>query len=84
MDQELKKGLRDAVRRAEIGLAKSALRWKYGKEEGPEPTEPELARQADHVARQARLIVSRRGKNAWEGLKQAYREARRTGKGDRD
>jgi len=75
MDENIKKGIKRFARDAEVGFARSVLRWKYKKEGRPAPSDSDLEERSRQVAVQAHDIVARRGSSVLSGLKQVYRKA---------
>jgi len=74
MDEDIKKGLKKIARNTETMLTGSILRWKYKKEGKKIPNNQELEQQSRLITDQANKIISKRGKNIWNELKQAYKE----------
>ncbi|MFH1241044.1 MAG: hypothetical protein V1689_01660 [Pseudomonadota bacterium] len=72
MDKEIKRGVKRAFQRAEVGLTKSVLRWKYKKEGKEIPLEERLEYESRHVADRAHEVIAKRGKTFWNELKKAY------------
>jgi hypothetical protein len=66
----LAENLMSRLKRGEINLAKSILRWKLRKEGKAEPPGPELEEAAARLLAEAREIARRRGKNLYEILKE--------------
>lgn len=83
MDEDLKRGLKEIAKNAEIKVASSLLRWKYKKEKKGVPDEGDIGRQSEIITDQAHKIITKRGKNIWTGLKKAYHDVRgKEGPGD--
>jgi hypothetical protein len=74
MDEDIKRGLKKIARDTETTLTGSLLRWKYKKEGKKIPNNRELEQQSRLITDQAHKIISKRGKNIWNGLKKAYKE----------
>jgi len=74
MDEEIKRGLKKIGRNAEIRVTESILRWKYRKEGKEIPDDQNLEQQSRLIADQTHQTLSRRGKNIWNELKNAYRK----------
>jgi hypothetical protein len=66
------------LKRGEINLAKSILRWKIRKEGKAEPPETELEEAAARLLGEAREIARRRGKNLYEILKEEAKQLSRS------
>ena len=82
MDENIKKGIKKLAENAEIGAARSILRWKYKKEGRGVPGDDELKDQSLRVAVKAHEVIRKRGKNVWNELKKVY--AKNESKGDSD
>ncbi len=72
MDENIKKGIKRLAENAEIGVARSILRWKYKKEGRDAPGDDELKDQSRMVAEKAHDVIAERGKNVWHELKKVY------------
>lgn len=72
MDEDIKKGIKRLAENAEIGIARSVLRWKYKKEGGAHPGEDDLESQSRKVADRAHHVIAERGRNVWNELKKVY------------
>ena len=72
MDENIKKGIKKLAENAEIGAARSILRWKYKKEGRDAPGDDELKEQSLRVAGKAHEIIAERGRNVWNELKKVY------------
>ena len=66
----LAESLMSRLKRGEINLAKSILRWKIRKEGKVDPSETELEEAAARLLEEAREIARRRGKSLYEILKE--------------
>jgi hypothetical protein len=75
MDQDIKKNIKKTVRNAEVGLAKSILRWKYKKEGRKVPNDQQMENHSRQIAGQAHHVIAKRSKNIWNGLKKVYVES---------
>ena len=83
MDDDIKKGIKKIARNTETMVAGSILRWRYKKEGKKIPDDKKMEQKSKEVAEQAHQIISRRGKNIWTELKNAYHKGRnREGQGD--
>jgi len=72
MDENIKKGIKRLAEDAEMGFARSILRWKYKKEGGTPPKDDDLETQSRMVAGKAHDVIAERGKNVWKELKKVY------------
>ena len=72
MDENIKRGIKRLAENAEIGVARSILRWKYKKEGKEAPGNDELKEQSLRVAGKAHEVIAERGKNVWNELKKVY------------
>lgn len=72
MDENIKKGMKRLAENAEIGVARSILRWKYKKEGRDAPGDDELKDQSRMVAGKAHDVIAERGRNVWNELKKVY------------
>ena len=72
MDENIKKGIKRLAINAEIGVARSILRWKYKKEGRDAPGDDELKDQSRGVAGKAHEVIAERGRNVWNELKKVY------------
>jgi hypothetical protein len=62
------------LRRSELKLARSILRWKLQKEGRPLPAEDELDDAASRLLDKARKIARKSGKNLFDILKEEAKE----------
>ena len=76
VDEDIKRGLKKITKETEIKVAESILRWKYRKEGKKVPDDAAIARRSTQITGQAHQIIAKRGKNIWNELKKAYRQAR--------
>jgi hypothetical protein len=74
----LAKDLMSRLKRGEINLSKSILRWKIRKEGKTEPPETELEAAAARLLADAREIARKRGKNLYEILKEEAKRLSRS------
>lgn len=72
MDKNTGNDIRRAINRAERGITKSIIRWKYRKEGRPMPLDDTIDGNARHVVNQAHEIIARRGRSVWNELKNVY------------
>ena len=72
MDENIKKGIKKLAENAEIGAARSILRWKYKKEGIDAPGDDELKDQSRRVVGRAHEVIAERGRNVWNELKKVY------------
>ncbi len=72
MDENIKKGIKRLTENAEIGIARSILRWKYKKENGTPPGDDDIETQSRMVAGKAHDVIAERGRNVWNELKKVY------------
>ncbi|HDZ91821.1 MAG: hypothetical protein JRJ09_11935 [Deltaproteobacteria bacterium] len=72
MDKNLKKGLRRLAEDAEVGLARSILRWKYKRERGTSPGDDYLEARSRMVADAAREVIVQRGKKVIDEIRKVY------------
>ena len=72
MDENIKRGIKRLAENAEIGVARSILRWKYKKEGRDAPGDDELKDQSQRVAGKAHEIITERGRSVWNELKKVY------------
>lgn len=77
MDEDIKKGLKRMARNAELKVAESLLRWKYKKKGKRISDDENIGQQSKIITDQAHQIIAKRGKNIWDGLKQAYQKAQK-------
>ncbi len=77
MEEELKKGLKEMAKNAELKVAESLLRWKYKKEGKRVPDDESIGQQTKTITDQAHQIIAKRGKGIWEGFKEAYEKAKK-------
>ena len=74
MDEHMKAKLRRLAEAAEIGAARSVLKWKYKKEGKNVPSDAQLNQQSRDAASLARDVLTKTGKTVWHDLKEAYDE----------
>ena len=79
MGQDKRQGLKKMAQAAEAKIAEGLLRWRYKKEGNLVPENPILKKQSERLVQEARQIMSKRAKNIWEELKEAYRKGRKEG-----
>ncbi len=72
MDEKSKKEIKKALDRAEQGLTRSIIRWKYRKEGKPLPRDDTIDDHSREVVDQAHGIIRKRGKAIWKELKKVY------------
>jgi hypothetical protein len=72
MPARIKKNVLKAIQHAEVGMAKSLIMWKYRKNKIPVPEDTNLEKESQRVADKAHEIISKRGKNVWNEIKQIY------------
>ena len=72
MDENIKKGIKRLAEDAEMGFARSILRWKYKKEGRDVLGDDELKDQSRKVAGRAHEVIAERGRNIWKELKKVY------------
>ena len=72
MDENIKKGIKKLAENAEIGAARSILRWKYKKEGRDAPGDDELKAQSRKVAGKAHEVIAESGRNVWNEFKKVY------------
>ena len=72
MDENIKKGIKRLAVNAEIGAARSILRWKYKKEGRDVLGDDEIKDQSRKVAGRAHEVIAERGRNIWDELKKVY------------
>ena len=72
MDENIKKGIKRLTENAEIGIARSILRWKHKKEKGTPPGDDDIETQSRMVAGKAHGVIAERGRNFWNELKKVY------------
>ena len=70
--------IRRALDRAERGITRSVIRWKYRKEGRPLPPDDALEGHSRQVVDQAHEIIARRGRSVWNEFRNVY--ARQKGK----
>jgi hypothetical protein len=63
MDKDLKEGMKNILKAAEVKITESLLRWKYKKEGKGMPVEPELQHRSHVISQKANEILTRTGKN---------------------
>jgi hypothetical protein len=83
MSEDTKKDIRRALDRAERGITRSVIRWKYRKEGRPVPPDDTLEGQSRQVVDEAHRIIASRGKNVWSELRNIYGKQKGK-KGDRE
>jgi hypothetical protein len=74
----LAKNVMSRLKRGELNLSKSILRWKIRKEGKAEPSETELEEAATRLLAEAREIARKRGKNLYEILKEEAKRLSRS------
>jgi len=72
MDEKTKNEVRRAIDRAERGITKSIIRWKYRKEGRPMPQDDSIEGHSRHVVDQTHKIIAKRGKSIWNELRNVY------------
>jgi hypothetical protein len=72
MDENIKKGIKRLAENAEIGVARSILRWKYKKEKVIPPGDDDIETQSRMVADKVHDVIAERGRNVWNELKKVY------------
>lgn len=72
MSDRIKKNVLRALQQAEVGMARSLILWKHRKNNIPEPDETNLEKESQRVADEANKVISKRGKNFWNEIKQVY------------
>ena len=72
MTEGMKKNVLKAIQNAEVGIAKSLIRWKHKKYKMPLPGEAKLEEESRRVAERAHEVISQRGKNVWAEIRQVY------------
>ena len=77
MDEDPKKGFKRIAKNAELKVAESLLRWKYKREGKRVPDDENIDQQSRTITDQAHQVIAKRGKNIWEGFKEAYRKAQK-------
>ena len=77
MDEDIKKGLKRMARKAELRVAESLLRWKYKKRGKRISDDENIGQRSKIITDQAHQIIAKRGKNIWDGLKQAYQKGQK-------
>jgi hypothetical protein len=70
--KENRNEMRRALDRAERGITRSVIRWKYKKEGRPLPPDDALEGQSKQVVDQAHKIIARRGRSVWNELRNVY------------
>jgi len=68
----MKNKLKRFAEDAEIGTARSILKWKYKKEGKSVPSDGQLDRQSRVVASLAKDVITKTGKTVWRDLKEVY------------
>jgi len=76
MDERMKAKLRRFAEEAEIGAARSILKWKYRKEGKSVPSDVQLDQQSREAASLAKDVLKKTGKTVWHDLKEVYGEHR--------
>jgi hypothetical protein len=74
MDKDLKEGMKNILKAAEVKITESLLRWKYKKEGKGMPVEPELQHRSHVISQNANEILTRTGKNIMKEFKEVYRK----------
>ncbi|RLF56079.1 MAG: hypothetical protein DRN37_08545 [Thermoplasmata archaeon] len=64
--------IRRALDRAERGITRSVIRWKYRKEGRPLPSDESIEGHSRQVVDQAHNIIARRGRSVWNELRVVY------------
>ncbi len=72
MDEKSKKEIKRVLGRAEQGITRSIIRWKYKKEGKPLPQDDSIDDHSREVVDQAHRIIAKRGKVIWKELKKVY------------
>jgi hypothetical protein len=72
MDEKSKKEIKRVLDRAEQGITRSIIRWKYRKEGKPLPRDELIDDHSREVVDQAHGIIKKRGKAIWKELKKVY------------
>lgn len=83
VSEEIKKGVREVLQWAEVGLTRSLLKRRYQKEGQGQPDEGHMEEVSRDIARQAHDTLVRAGKATWEDLKRVYKTAGGQGEGPR-
>jgi hypothetical protein len=76
MDENIKRGIKRLAEDAEVGIARSILRWKCKKEGVAPPQDDELESRSRMVADKAHRVISKRGMNVWNEFKKVYTKSR--------
>ncbi len=74
MEKDLKDSLKKMAKDGELWMARSILKWKYKKEGKPVPEQKILEEKSSKIAKEARDVITKRGKNILHELKQVYRD----------
>ncbi|MFZ0450521.1 MAG: hypothetical protein WAL98_14885 [Desulfatiglandaceae bacterium] len=72
MDEKSKKEIKRVFERAEQGVTRSIIRWKYKKEGKPLPQDERIEGQSREVVEEAHRIIANRGRSIWKELKKVY------------
>jgi hypothetical protein len=72
MDKNSKNEIKRVLDRAEQGITRSILRWKYKKEGRPVPQDEHIEGQSREVVEKAHKIIAKRGRSIWGELKKVY------------
>ena len=76
--------LRRALDRAERGITRSVIRWKYKQEDRTPPPDDTLDMQSRMVIDQAHHIIAKRSRGFWEELKDIYTKQKTKKERDHD
>jgi hypothetical protein len=82
MGKDNRNEIRRALDRAERGITRSVIRWKYKKEGRPVPPDDALEGQSIQVVDQAHKIIARRGRSVWNELRNVYARQKEKKEGD--
>lgn len=82
MGKDNRNEIRRALDRAERGITRSVIRWKYKKEGRPLPPDDDLEGQSIQVVDQAHKIMARRGRSVWNELRNVYARQKEKKEGD--
>lgn len=72
MGKDNRSEIRRALDRAERGITRSVIRWKYKKEGRPLPPHDVLEGRSRQVIDEAHKIIARRGGSVWNELRNVY------------
>jgi hypothetical protein len=84
MGEDARNEIRRVLDRAERGITRSVIRWKYRKEGRPVPPDDTLEGQSQEVVDQAHKIIARRSKSVWSELKSVYAKQKSNKEGEKD